>query len=40
MLSSENRALLKTIPLFDKIGFEFNDGWTNLIYTLGKNIRY
>ena len=38
MISSENRALLKTIPLFDKIGFEFNDGWTNLIYTLGENI--
>ncbi len=38
MLSSENRELLKTVPLYHKIGFEFNDGWTDLIYTLGKNI--
>ena len=38
MLSTENRNLLKTLTIYQKIGFEFNDGWTNLIYTLGKNI--
>ena len=38
MLSTENRNLLKSISIYDKIPFEFNDGWTDLIYTLGKNI--
>ena len=38
MLSSENRELLNTVPLYHKIGYEFRDGWTDLIYTLGKNI--
>lgn len=38
MLLSENRELLNTVPLYEKIGYEFRDGWTDLIYTLGKNI--
>ena len=38
MLSSENRNLLDSLSIFAKVGYEFNDGWTDMIYTLGKNI--
>lgn len=38
MLKPENNKILKTLPIYDKVAFEFSDGWTNLIYTLGKNI--
>jgi len=37
-LSKESREALKTIPIYTKIGFEFNQGWFELIYDLGKKI--
>ncbi|MDD4330323.1 MAG: hypothetical protein PHD79_10235 [Aliarcobacter sp.] len=39
MLSIENIKKLNEIKLFkDKVAFEFEDGWTDLIYNLGNNI--
>jgi hypothetical protein len=38
MLSTENRNILKSLSIYKQVSFEFNDGWTNMIYTLGKNI--
>lgn len=36
--NAENRKKLKELKLFEKVAFEFKDGWTNLIYDLGKDI--
>ncbi|MCT7638460.1 hypothetical protein [Aliarcobacter butzleri] len=36
--NSENRKKLKELKIFEKVPFEFKDGWTNLVYELGKNI--
>ena len=36
--NSENRKKLKELKIFEKVPFEFKDGWTNLIYELGKDI--
>lgn len=39
MLNDENKAKLKELEIFkDKVAFEFHDGWTDLIYELGKDI--
>jgi hypothetical protein len=39
MLNDENVNKLNELELFkDKVAFEFHDGWTNLIYELGKDI--
>ena len=39
MLSNENELKLKEVQIFQKVIFEFHDGWTNLIYELGKEIQ-
>ena len=36
--NSENRKKLKELKIFEKVPFEFKDGWTNLVYQLGKDI--
>ncbi|MCT7562036.1 hypothetical protein [Aliarcobacter butzleri] len=36
--NSENRKKLKELKIFEKVPFEFKDGWTDLVYELGKNI--
>ena len=39
MLSDENENKLNELELFkNKVIFEFHDGWTDLIYELGKDI--
>ena len=39
MLNDENVNKLNELELFkDKVAFEFHDGWTDLIYELGKDI--
>lgn len=39
MLNDENVNKLNDLELFkDKVAFEFHDGWTDLIYELGKDI--
>ncbi len=39
MLSNENENKLNGLELFkNKVIFEFHDGWTDLIYELGKDI--
>ena len=39
MLNDENANKLNELELFkDKVAFEFHDGWTDLIYNLGKDI--
>jgi hypothetical protein len=39
MINDENVNKLNELELFkDKVAFEFHDGWTNLIYELGKDI--
>jgi hypothetical protein len=39
MLSDENEKKLNELEIFkDKVVFEFHDGWTDLIYELGKDI--
>lgn len=38
MLSIDNTVKLKELKLFEKVTFEFHNGWTDLIYELGKNI--
>lgn len=37
-LSVENKVKLKELKIFQDIAFEFGNGWTDLIYELGKNI--
>ena len=39
MFSNENELKLKELQIFQKVIFEFHDGWTNLIYELGKEIQ-
>lgn len=36
--NSENRKKLKELKIFEKVAFEFKDGWTDLVYNLGKDI--
>lgn len=36
--NSENRKKLKDLKIFEKVAFEFKDGWSNLVYQLGKDI--
>ena len=39
MINDENANKLNELELFkDKVAFEFHDGWTDLIYNLGKDI--
>lgn len=39
MLNDENENKLNELEIFkNKVIFEFHDGWTNLIYDLGKDI--
>lgn len=38
MLNSKNREKLKSLKIFEKIPFEFKDGWTDLVYQLGTDI--
>ena len=39
MLNNENENKLNELGIFkDKVAFEFKDGWTDLIYELGKDI--
>jgi hypothetical protein len=39
MINDENANKLNGLEIFkDKVAFEFHDGWTNLIYELGKDI--
>lgn len=39
MLNNDNENKLNELEIFkDKVAFEFKDGWTNLIYELGKDI--
>lgn len=38
MLEKENYYALKTIPIFEKVSFEFSDGWFKLIFDLGRKI--
>ena len=39
MLNNENENKLNELEIFkDKVAFEFKDGWTDLIYNLGKDI--
>ena len=38
MLSIDNTVKLKELKLFEKVAFEFHNGWTDLIYELGKDI--
>ena len=35
---SENKDRLNELEIYKNITFEFNDGWTDLIYELGKDI--
>jgi hypothetical protein len=34
----ENEDKLKELKIFEKVLFEFKDGWTDLVYNLGKDI--
>lgn len=36
--NSKSRKKLKSLKIFEKIPFEFKDGWTDLVYNLGKDI--
>ena len=39
MINDENANKLNELEIFkDKVAFEFHDGWTDLIYELGKDI--
>ena len=39
MLNNENENKLNELEIFkDKVAFEFKDGWTDLVYNLGKDI--
>ena len=38
MLSNENKAKLNELKLFKKIPYQILNGWTDLVYELGKNI--
>ena len=37
-LSDENKAKLHELELFQKVPYQILNGWTNLVYELGKNI--
>ncbi|MCG3654989.1 hypothetical protein [Aliarcobacter butzleri] len=37
-LNEDNRTKLNELEIFKKVPFEFKDGWTDLIYELGKDI--
>ena len=37
-LTTESREALQTLPIYKKIGFEFNEGWFELIFDLGQKI--
>lgn len=39
MLNSKNREKLKELEIFKKVAFEFKEGWTDLVYELGKDIQ-
>lgn len=36
--NTENRKKLKSLKIFEKVIFEFKDGWTDLVYQLGTDI--
>ena len=36
--NTENYEKLKSLKIFEKVAFEFHDGWTDFIYELGKDI--
>ena len=36
--NAENYEKLKSLKIFEKVAFEFHDGWTNLVFQLGKDI--
>lgn len=38
MLSNENKAKLNELEIFKKVPYQILNGWTNLVYELGKNI--
>lgn len=38
MLSNENKAKLNELKLFKKVPYQILNGWTDLVYELGKNI--
>lgn len=37
-MNIENREKLKSLEIYKKVAFEFKDGWTKLVYDLGKDI--
>ncbi len=37
-MKEENKEKLKSLEIYQKVIFEFKDGWTNLVYDLGKDI--
>ena len=37
-LSDENKAKLNELEIFEKVNFQILNGWTDLVYELGKNI--
>ena len=37
-LSDENKAKLNELKLFKKVPYQILNGWTDLVYELGKNI--
>ena len=36
--NSENRAKIKSLKIFENAPIEIKDGWTDLVYELGKDI--
>ena len=38
-LTEENRAKLNELDIFKNVNFQITNGWTNLVYELGKNIQ-
>ena len=36
--NAENYEKLKSLKIFEKVAFEFHDGWTNLVFQLGKDV--
>ena len=38
MINNENREKIKNLKIFEKVAFEFKDGWIDLVYNLGKDI--
>ena len=37
-LNAENKAKLKSLKIFENQYFQISNGWTDLVYELGKNI--